>query len=524
MVSLATQPQLMFHDRKHFYMLAVISLGFVALILCLILTPLCRNFFLKNGFVDHPDGDRKQHTTAVPRIGGIPIVLSYAGALLLVLCFAPQGASLWIRHRDLLWSLLPAAGIIFLTGVFDDLVGLKPWQKLAGQFAGATWAVLMGARITALDGPHPGTAWIMWIVSVLWLVGCSNAFNLIDGLDGLASGVGLFATLTVLLAAILQGNWGLAAATVPLAGCLLGFLRYNFNPASVFLGDSGSLTIGFLLGCFGVIWSQKSATLLGMVAPMMAFALPLLEVGLSIGRRILRREPIFKADRGHIHHRLLNLGFEPRAAALILYGACGVAAILSLAESSLSNHVGGIIIVLFCFLSAIGVRYLRYIEFSSFAKVLQRGLFSLVREEIHLASFRNSLREAKNTTESWVAVRTICKEMGFTSVELTLDGETFFEVYEKESMDTSWHLRIGLQGSDELLLTRASQIHLPSVMGSFIHIVQEGLRHEVFAKIISGAGRDGNILGSGNTLSAPELPEFDQVPAGMSAAAGDGRS
>jgi UDP-GlcNAc:undecaprenyl-phosphate GlcNAc-1-phosphate transferase len=303
---------------------------------------------------------------------------------------------------------------------------------------------------------------------------------------------------------------------------LLGFLRYNFNPASVFLGDSGSLTLGFMLGCFGVIWSQKSATILGMIAPMMAFALPLLEVGLSIGRRMLRSEPIFKADRGHIHHRLLHLGFHPRAAALILYGACAVAAILSLAQSSLSNHVGGFIIVLFCLLSAFGVRHLRYIEFSSFVRVVQRGLFRLVREEIHLTSFRMALRDAKEPKQSWAAVRTICKEMGFSSVELTLDGETFFEVFEKTDMDSCWHLRIGLSGSDELLLTRASQVNLPSVMGSFIHIVQEGLQHESGMKEILLPGEP--FTSSRGALALAELAELDHVGTGMSAAAGDSRS
>ena len=119
-------------------------------------------------------------------------------------------------------------------------------------------------------------------LSILWLVGCTNAFNLIDGLDGLAAGVGLFATITMLLAAFANHNLQLALVTMPLAGALIGFLRYNFNPASVFLGDCGSLLIGFLLGCYGVMWSQKSATLLGMTAPLMALAIPLLDAALSI--------------------------------------------------------------------------------------------------------------------------------------------------------------------------------------------------------------------------------------------------
>lgn len=247
-------------------MYALIALGVTALLLCLILTPICRDIFLKLKLVDMPDNDRKLHSRPIPRIGGIPIAISYVGALALMLAFAPTHAKIALQHRGLLYSLLPAAGLVFLTGLIDDLFGLKPWQKLSGQIIAAVWAAEAGARIHLLDG-QPYSAWVTVPLSVLWLVGCTNAFNLIDGLDGLASGVGLFATLTTLLAALLQGNWGLAMATVPLLGCLLGFLRYNFNPASVFLGDSGSLSIGFILGCFGVIWSQKIRDILRNAGP-----------------------------------------------------------------------------------------------------------------------------------------------------------------------------------------------------------------------------------------------------------------
>src|SRR2546421_10492649 len=151
-----------------------------------------------------------------------------------------------------------------------------------------------------------GSEWDMWVsipVTVIWLVGCTNAFNLIDGLDGLAAGVGLFATLTMVLSALANQNLDMAMVTIPLAGALLAFLRYNFNPASVFLGDSGSLTIGFLLGCFGALWSEKSVTLVALTVPILAVSIPLADVALSIARRFVRNRPIFQGDRGHIHHK-----------------------------------------------------------------------------------------------------------------------------------------------------------------------------------------------------------------------------
>src|SRR5262249_46286320 len=153
----------------------------------------------------------------------------------------------------------------------------------------------------------------------------------------------------------------LAAATIPLVGALLGFLRYNFNPATVFLGNSGSLLIGFLLGSYGILWSQKSATILGMTAPLMALAIPLLDTLLSLVRRFLRRQPLFVGDRGQIHHRLLDRGLTPRRVALIFYALCGIAAVFSLTVAT--NQFEGLVLVVFCGAAWIGIQHLGYVEF-----------------------------------------------------------------------------------------------------------------------------------------------------------------
>jgi len=470
-------------------MYALLALGTTSLILCLILTPLCRDIFLKLKLVDVPDEVRKLHRTAVPRIGGLPIALSYVGAMGLMLLFAPPGAHIDVQHSGLLVGLLPAAGIVFLIGLFDDLIGLKPWQKLGGQLVAAVWAVAAGARITLLDG-QPHAEMITIPLSVLWLLGCTNAFNLIDGLDGLAAGVGLFATLTTLLAALLQGNWGLAMATVPLAGCLIAFLRYNFNPASIFLGDSGSLSIGFLLGCFGVIWSQKSATFLGMLAPVIAFSLPLLDVGISIGRRFLRNRPIFEADRGHIHHKLLDLGFGPRAVAIILYGACGIAAILSLLQSSLSYHLGGIIVILFCVLSGIGIHRLGYIEFSTTARMLSTGsLLRMVQQEVYLRHFRDALLKARTPQDCWIAIRDTCKHLEFASIDLSLEGEEFQEVFDPQA-ESVWRFNMSFGTDGEVALSRLMHKQ-SSATSSFLQILQECMQSR---RYVEGGGAGPEII------------------------------
>ena len=477
-------------------MYAILSLGLTAFLLCLIATPVCRDLFLRFNIVDHPDGDRRFHLKPIPRIGGIPIVLSYAGALGLMLAFAPHGARISVQHSKLVWSLLPAAAIIFLTGLIDDIWGLKPKQKLAGQFAAAILAVTLGARLTIAHGLF-ASPWVSIPVSILWLIGCSNAFNLIDGLDGLASGVGLFAMVTTLLAAILHGNMGLAMATVPLCGCLLAFLRYNFSPASIFLGDCGSLTMGFMLGCFGLIWSQHSGTFLGMAAPLMALALPLVDVALSIGRRFLRNAPIFSGDRGHIHHMVLARGFKPRDTALILYGVCGVAAFLSLLQSFAAYQLRGLTILVFCSLVFAGVNYLGYVELSAARRTLSRKMIlRIVKEEIYLQELERSLTLANTTEECWAIVRTACSDMHFASVQMFLQGESYTEDFIKRDCEPSWKMNLVIGRNGYLSLTRISERKPPKLMTPVLDLLQEAIQQKE-AVLLKGAAAIGPRVISG---------------------------
>lgn len=266
----------------------IMGLGLVALCLSLILTPFLREAFRFCGFLDLPNQTRKLHRQPIPRAGGTAIAVSYVGAIFIVQLFA----GIMNSHLALVWRVVPSASVIFAVGLIDDLWGLKHWQKLIGQLIAAGVACWSGILIHDVVGVH-SHAWWSVPATILWLLACTNAFNLVDGMDGLAAGVGVFAALTIFVAALLQNNMALAMATIVLVGALLGFLRYNFNPATVFLGDSGSLLIGFTLGCYGIIWVQKSATFLGMMAPLMALSIPLFDVTVAIVRRFLRTQSIF---------------------------------------------------------------------------------------------------------------------------------------------------------------------------------------------------------------------------------------
>jgi len=372
----------------------LVWLGLVSLCLSLILTPVFREIFRRCGFVDLPDQGRKIHPFPIPRAGGAAIAASYVASFFLVQLVAGMMDS----HLALVWKVLPSAAVIFVVGIIDDLWGLKHWQKLIGQVVAAGIACWSGILILDVVGVH-AHAWWSIPATILWLLACTNAFNLVDGMDGLAAGVGLFATLTIFIAALLQKNMALAMATITLAGCLLGFLRYNFNPATTFLGDSGSLLIGFALGCFGIIWTQKSVTLLGMTAPIIALSIPLFDVSLAIVRRFLRTQSIFSADRGHIHHRLLDRGVSPRKAVLLLYGLSSIVAVFSLLQSfSHSNQIASMVVIVFCAVAWMGIQYLKYAEFTLAGRFLFHGeLQRTVKAHIDLDAFNLALADSKKS-------------------------------------------------------------------------------------------------------------------------------
>jgi UDP-GlcNAc:undecaprenyl-phosphate GlcNAc-1-phosphate transferase len=454
---------------------ALIWLGIVSFILCLILTPIFRDIFRSYGVVDQPDHGRKIHKYPIPRVGGIAIAASYVASFFIV----QLRTGILNQQLALVWKVLPAAAVIFAIGVIDDLWGLKPWQKLIGQFLAACIACASGICINDVVWLH-SHAWWTYPVTVFWLLACTNAFNLVDGMDGLASGVGLFSTLTIFLAALLSHNAPLAMATLPLAGCLLGFLCYNFNPATIFLGDSGSLLIGFVLGCYGIIWTQKSATLLGMTAPLMALSLPLLDVALAIVRRFLRRQPIFSPDRGHIHHRLLDRGMSPRRAAILLYGICSIVAIFSLLESVVSsNGISGVIILMFCAVAWTGIQYLGYAEFSLAGKLLFRGdLQRTLKAQLDLNAFKKAIEETRSAESCAELIRKTASTFGFDIIQASFAGEIF--TWQRTACNPCWEVRVPLEDGDFIEMRREfEKKELAASAGLFIEVLRAGLEHRL---------------------------------------------
>ncbi len=376
----------------------------------------------------------------------------------------------------LAWKIMPAATLVFVVGLADDLLTIRPRTKILGQITAAMIACSVGLELSSVGGiiiSH----WISFPLTVIWLVACSNAFNLIDGVDGLAAGAGLFATITIILGALLNNNYGLALATVPLAGALLGFLRYNFNPASIFLGDSGSLTMGFLLGCFAIIWGQTSVTLLGLTAPLLAMSVPLLDTMIAIARRFLSHKPIFGADRGHVHHRLLARGLSPKNVALALYAACGAAAALSLLASVTQDQFKGLIIVIFVTSAWLGVRQLRYAEFGVASKMLMGGSFRHdLNSRLTLHAFDNRMTDATGIQDCWEIVKDTAGEFGFTFVELRLPAFNFAEHSGDAPGELAWQIAVPLPEGGELHLSRPiADPTAPTVLPMFVEALHRHL-------------------------------------------------
>lgn len=300
-----------------------------ALVLCLLLTPLVRALAQRVGAVSVP-GERHVHTQNVPRLGGIAIAIS-ALAPLFTLLFVNSSVASFIRTDPKLVAGLLAGGVVMCAlGALDDVRGIGVGTKLVVQVAVAGLAYALGFRVDGIALPFVGPISLGHLglpFTVLWIVGVTNAVNLIDGLDGLAAGVVFFAAASNFMVALLGGTSPgpifVALLMTSLMGTLLGFLVYNWNPARIFMGDSGSYFLGYLLATSSIMAPlQKASTAVSLLVPIVALGLPIFDTLFSMLRRYMERRPMFAPDRGHVHHRLIDMGITHRRAVVTLYGAC----------------------------------------------------------------------------------------------------------------------------------------------------------------------------------------------------------
>ena len=338
----------------------------IATIASLIITPVVRRLCQRLKLLDVPLDGRRLHRTAVPRLGGLAIYLSCLAALSLLPFVDNLLTQTLSALKPEFFTLFVPATLVLLLGGYDDLRGADAKVKFVGLGLIATLFYAMGGRIDALSIPFVGSVQLPGILSfaitVVWLVGITNAFNLIDGLDGLASGTALFSSLVILGASVSQDRALTIVVALVLCGALAGFLRYNFNPASIFLGDSGALFTGFLLAALSVLGTQKATTAVAIVVPILAFGFPVVDTVMTMGRRLLSRKPVFQGDSEHIHHMLLARGWSQRRAALVLYGVCALFGLVALMFPASGSKLTGFMLFVISVAVLIAVGHLRYHE------------------------------------------------------------------------------------------------------------------------------------------------------------------
>ena len=287
------------------------------------LTPLAGRFASRYGALDFP-GERKVHEGIIPRFGGVAVFIAFVFA---TACYYQwYHPSAWAAlSGDRVLGIAAAGILVFAVGVYDDLRGTNAWVKFSVQFAAAFLIVWKGDVIRVITHPAGGqiNLGILAVpITVLWLVGVTNAFNLIDGADGVAAGIGAIVAGTMAFVGVYNGHYESATIAAILCGALLGFLRFNFHPAKIFLGDSGALFVGFCLATLAIKTSQVSTTTISFLTPVVALGLPIMDTSLSFFRRVRAGKNPFNGDCDHIHHRLLRETLSHRWTAVILYGFC----------------------------------------------------------------------------------------------------------------------------------------------------------------------------------------------------------
>lgn len=341
-----------------------LALGFfVSLLAALMLVPVARRLALRAGWVDAPDGNRKAHQTAVPNSGGVAIVAATCIAIAVMTVarlHLPKSLSGALTLPDPL--VLLGALLIAAVGLWDDVKEISHRTKFVGQLVVTALAFWGGARVQVFDadlGDGTLALVVSGVLTVVWMVGMMNAVNLIDGMDGLAGGVVAIAFAGLAAAHAIGGDLGALVLVAAVGGALIGFLRYNFAPASIFMGDSGSLFLGYALAAYALRGSAHPSPTLALVIPTIIMGIPVLDTGVSILRRKLTGKPLFYPDRDHIHHRLQSL-MSTRRAALTLY-AFGL--FLSLGALAMAMMPSALAFLTFLLGSVVVYGFLSYVRY-----------------------------------------------------------------------------------------------------------------------------------------------------------------
>lgn len=396
----------------------------ISLAVSAVLTPLVRNYAVRRQLVAQPRSERDMHQTAIPRLGGLAIAVGFMVPLVGIFLL-DSGISRFIQRDNPEWQHYLVAlfgggvGIVAL-GLYDDLRGANAYQKLAVQFLIAVLVWRLGIRIDVIGifGVRIETGLFSLPLTVLWILVVINAMNLIDGLDGLASGVAFMAILPNLVLAIHNQNVVMMVLMAALGGAIVGFLFYNYRPASIFMGDTGSMFLGFILATGSVLGNVKATATVSMIAPVLALGLPITDTLLAVFRRSMAGMPLFSADNDHLHHRLIKRGLSHRQAVLVLYGISFALAAAALLSVFIRGRGGAWLILGLAVLGGIFMRALGYLNWPR-TEVRQRN-----RElRTHIRSMCAAIRQTDDLPSIWRALEPVRELLPVASIELEVGNE-----------------------------------------------------------------------------------------------------
>jgi UDP-GlcNAc:undecaprenyl-phosphate GlcNAc-1-phosphate transferase len=406
-------------------MLTAVTAFIIAALAAGVLTPLVRELAVRRGLLDHAHSSRKVHGRPVPRLGGLAIVAAFCAPLLGLLLVTGSVERLVRSEPREVMGLLAGGLAVVALGIYDDVRGANAWKKLSVQLAVGALMYALGFRIDVIAhrfGADIQLGALGLPFTMLWFAGVMNALNLIDGLDGLAGGVALIGIGSTFAVAALRGDALMMLLCAALAGAVLGFLFYNFSPASIFMGDTGSMFLGFVLAAAAIQTSQKSSTAVALLAPVVALGLPIGDTLLAMLRRLVRGRPMFHADREHVHHLLLAKGWSHGRACLALYA---VALVLGASGVALARVASGWFAALvLAALVAGGAVFLRWLGYARLERA--PGMLELRRRNLErrarVRAIAESLRHASDPVQIWETVRQAAPALGADFIGLTLPG------------------------------------------------------------------------------------------------------
>ncbi|MCJ7774448.1 MAG: undecaprenyl/decaprenyl-phosphate alpha-N-acetylglucosaminyl 1-phosphate transferase [Desulfobacterales bacterium] len=387
-------------------MTTILAIFLITLILALALTPLAGKLGIWLGAIDMPD-ERKVHTNPIPRTGGIAIFTAFITSMIISSFFSTNVSDLIILDRRTIF-LFSGGLICFGIGLFDDFHRLGPKTKFFFQLIGASLAFWGGLRIqnVIIFGNNINFGFLSYLITVIWFLLFINAVNIVDGLDGLAGGIVVFVSLVMVILSILQDDFLTAIFFAAMAGGALGFLRYNFNPASIFLGDGGSYFLGYSIAGFSIMGSVKSQVSVALLIPLLALGIPLFDTLLSPLRRFIFGKKLFQPDSGHFHHRLLEKGLSTRHVVWIIYLITLSLCIIAVALINIRDERAGLFLIVLGAGAVIFVRKLGYFEYFGSDKIF--GWFKdltdtagLSRDRRSFLSLQVDISKSKNFDEMW---------------------------------------------------------------------------------------------------------------------------